>query len=401
MTRGPAALAVLLVIVVVAGACAAPSAPVGSPTSDGAIGAAVSPASILPADSPPSPTTTASTTAPISGASGTLTPAASSGPSGGPPGSGPASTPGRPTPTSRSTSRPTSGVPTPRPTPAPTPRPTPAPTLSAAPSVPPVAGLPAFRHIYEIVLENKSYGDLVGNPAAPYFNSLRTRFASLTNMYAETHPSEPNYIALFSGSTQGVTDDLSHDLPGRNLVDQLEARGKTWRVFAENVPLGCYTGYSANGGPDGLGTYARKHEPAISFTNISGDPTRCANITDFSHFDPAAADFQLIIPNMCHDMHDCSVATGDRFLADFVPRIVASPAFADSVLFITVDEGTSNVHGGGHVATLVISPLVRAGSTDGVFRNHYSLLRTIEEAWGLGCLGGSCGATDLRGLFGG
>ncbi len=171
-------------------------------------------------------------------------------------------------------------------------------------------------------------------------------------------------------------------------------------MFAQKRPPGCFTGSSASGGADGPGTYARKHEPAISFTDISGIPARCADITDFAHFSPVAADFELIIPNLCNDMHDCGVATGDAFLAGFVPRIIDSAAFVDSVLFITFDEGASNTHGGGHIATLVVSPLVRPGSRDAAVSNHYTLLRTIEDAWGLGCLRETCGVGDLRGLFG-
>ncbi len=136
------------------------------------------------------------------------------------------------------------------------------------------------------------------------------------------HPSEPNYLALFSGSTQGIADDANHDFAGHNLADQLEARGKTWRVFAQNVPLDCFTGATASGGEDGAGTYARKHEPAISFTDISTSPSRCGNITDFTHFDPAAADFEFIAPNLCNDMHDCSVCDGRGLpAAAFVPTI--------------------------------------------------------------------------------
>ncbi len=96
----------------------------------------------------------------------------------------------------------------------------------------------------------------------------------------------------------------------------------------------------------------------------------------------------------------CSVAAGDAFLADFAPRIIDSSAFADSVLFITFDKGASNVRGGGRIATLVVSPLVRAGGRDAAVSNHYTLLRTIEDAWGLGCLNQTCGVGDLRGLFG-
>ena len=266
--------------------------------------------------------------------------------------------------------------------------------VAASPS-----GVPDFAHVYVIVMENRDYSDIVDNAAAPYFNSLLHRYASLSDMYGETHPSEPNYLALFSGSTQGATTDGVYNLSARNLVDQLEPKGRTWAVFAQNVPPGCFTGETASGGADGPGTYARKHDPAISFTDISGNPARCAHITDFAHFSPAAADFELIIPNLCNDMHDCSTSRGDAFLASFVPRIVDSPAFANSVLFITFDEGTTNAYGGGKIATAVVSPLVRPGSVDPQLLHHYAILRTIEDAWGLGCLGQACAAPNLARLF--
>jgi phosphatidylinositol-3-phosphatase len=261
-------------------------------------------------------------------------------------------------------------------------------------------GVPEFRHVYLIVMENKGYGSIVGSNAAPYLNSLIRRYGLATRYDAVAHPSEPNYIALFSGGTQGVRDDGIHDLTAKNLADQLEQHGRTWRVFAQNVPLGCYKGAVASGGPDGNGTYVRKHEPAISFTSIARNPGRCRNVANFSHFDPAAADFELIVPNMCNDMHDCSVAVGDDFLRRFVPRITRSAAFADSVLFITWDEGTGGSGGGGRVATIVVSPLVAAGYTSNVPHTHYSLLRTIEASWGLGCLRHSCAANDMREFFG-
>ncbi len=248
-------------------------------------------------------------------------------------------------------------------------------------------------------MENKEYGSIVGSADAPFINSLVAQYGLATNYDAVAHPSEPNYVALFSGSTQGVTDDGVHALSATNLADQLDANGRSWRVFAENAPLGCFTGATASGGPDGAGWYARKHEPAISFNDIASDPTRCARITDFGHFDPAAADFELIVPNLCHDMHDCSVATGDAFLREFVPTITGTAEFADSVLFITWDEGTTGTGGGGHDATLVVSPLVSAGARSDIAHTHYSLLRTIEDAWGLGCLGESCAANDLGEFF--
>ncbi len=248
-------------------------------------------------------------------------------------------------------------------------------------------------------MENKEYGSIIGNTAAPYINGLASRYGLATNYDAVAHPSEPNYLALWSGSTQGVTDDGTYDLSATNLSDQLLATGRTWKVFAQNVPTGCYTGATASGGADGPGTYVRRHEPAISFTDVSREAARCSNITDFSHFDPGAADLELIVPNTCNDMHDCSVAAGDAWLSSFVPRILSSGAFTDSVLFITWDEGTTSTGGGGHVATLVISPLTRAGMRSATWHDHYSLLRTVEDAWGLGCLAQTCGANDMREFF--
>jgi hypothetical protein len=248
-------------------------------------------------------------------------------------------------------------------------------------------------------MENKEYGRVVGARDAPFLNELLDRYALATNYHAITHPSQPNYIALVAGSTLGVTDDGVHNLAAANLFDQIEAAGRSWAVFAENVPLGCFTGDDEENGPDGPGKYARKHEPAISFTSISRNPARCARITDFSHFDPAAADFELIVPNMCHDTHDCPVSTGDDFLRSFVSRITNSQGFGESLLFITWDEGSTDEGGGGHVALVAISPLAKSGGRSGQAANHYSLLRTVEDAWGLGCLAQSCKANNLSELF--
>lgn len=267
-----------------------------------------------------------------------------------------------------------------------------APSVGASP-------IPMFRHVYVIVMENREYREIVGNSHAPYINQLIDRYGLATDYTAVAHPSEPNYLALFSGSTQGVSDDGVHDLTGTNLADQLEAHKRTWRVFAENVPGGCFTGAVAHGGPDGDGTYTRKHEPAISFTDISGDPKRCGGIVGLRRFDPAAADFELIVPNMCHDGHDCSTAQADAFLRGFVPTILTDPAMTDSVLFLTWDEGDSRVGGGGRVVTVVVGPGVKPGYRSAVRHSHYSLLRTIQEAWGLGCLNHSCQANDLREFF--
>ena len=255
-----------------------------------------------------------------------------------------------------------------------------------------------FGHIYLIVMENSSYSDIVGNSNAPYINSLIANYGLATNYRGVARPSEPNYLALFSGSTQGVADNNNHNLDGQTIADQLEAHGKTWKVFAQNVPLDCATGETASGGEDGAGDYARKHEPAISFTAISAVPARCLNITDFTHFDPAAADFEFITPNLCNNMHDCSTATGDAFLRKFVPTILDSPAWQQGgLLFITWDESEGTASN--QVATLVISKAAAKGFQSAIAHDHYSLLRTIEDVWGLGCLNKTCTANNFNEFF--
>jgi acid phosphatase len=269
---------------------------------------------------------------------------------------------------------------------------------SAAASPTPGSGLPNFNHVYVIVMENKEYGSIVGSSAAPYLNSLIARYGEATNLYAETHPSEPNYIALTSGGLQGTSTDGSYDLTVPNLFDQVEASGRTWHLYAQGYPGGCYRPYIAGAvadGPGAIGDYVRKHNPAISYTSIASSPTRCANITKLAGFDPAAADFEMIIPNEINDMHSSSTGAGDGFLKEFVPEITGSPAFARSVLFITWDEGSGNDQGGGHIATVVVSPGMKPGSRFTEPATHYSMLRTIELAWGLPLLGEAATASTM------
>jgi hypothetical protein len=270
----------------------------------------------------------------------------------------------------------------------------PVPTADSGPN----AAVPAFSHVFVIVLENHSYDEIVSSEAAPYLNELAGRYGLAAAYTGLFHPSQPNYIALFSGSGQGVDDNEVHDVDAVTLIDQLEAAGRDWRVAAENVPAGCFIGEFSDDGPDGPGTYARKHNPAISFVGIQSSPERCAKITPLGEFDPGAAEFQFIVPNLCHDMHDCPIADGDRWLSSWVPDLLASPAWKDGgVLFITFDEpsGKSN----DRIPTFVISPAVPAGYRSSEPHTHYSLLRTIEDAFSLDCLENACSANMLGEFF--
>jgi hypothetical protein len=259
-------------------------------------------------------------------------------------------------------------------------------------------GQPVFGHVYLIIFENHGYDTVVKGTQMPYLKSLIAKGGLATAYQAVSRPSQPNYIALFSGDVHDVDDDNTHDIDAANLADQLEGKGHSWSVSAENVPGGCFKGASASGGRDGAGTYARKHEPAISFVSISGNPVRCARIHDLMAFDPAEADVQLIVPNLCNDAHDCPLSTADKWLSKLAPKILDSDTFKkDGLLIVTFDEAESRQVN--HVPLVAVGPSIKPGTTSDTPTTHYSLLRTIEDNWALGCIARTCSASNLGGLF--
>lgn len=276
---------------------------------------------------------------------------------------------------------------------------------NATPSFSPTSS-PAFSHIFTIVLENKEYTTIIGKSDAPYLNSLVSIYGLATQYYAIGHPSLPNYMALTGGSTFGITSDCTTCFQhAQNLADQIEASGRTWKAYMENMPSPCYIGDS----PDGL--YVQKHNPFLYYDDIRTDHTRCAtHVVPFTQFTADLSGNQLpayvwITPNICHDMHDCSVAVGDTWLSRVVPGILQSTAFSQGgVLFITFDEGEAsagccNDAVGGQVTTLVISPFVKRGFQSTIPETHYSLLRTIEGVWGLPFLGEASKSTAMTEYF--
>jgi phosphatidylinositol-3-phosphatase len=267
---------------------------------------------------------------------------------------------------------------------------TPSATATLNPSATPRSanGIPSFSHIFVIVLENHEYSSIIGNASAPYLNSLAQQYGLATNFYGIRHPSLPNYLAMIGGDTFGVTSDCTNcfvDAP--NLVDQLEAAGKSWRGYMESMPSPCFVGDSGK-------LYRQKHNPFIYFDDIRLNAARCNKIVPFTDFaadlqSNSLPEFTWITPNMCNDMHDCSVATGDAWVQTWVSQILASPAWQnDGALFITFDEGSTNAGcctyaTGGQVVTLVISPLGKPAHQSAIAYDHYALLRTIENAWNL------------------
>jgi phosphatidylinositol-3-phosphatase len=271
--------------------------------------------------------------------------------------------------------------------------------LVLVPAVPAARlAVPRFTHVLVVVFENKERGQIAGSSSAPTFAALARRYAALTRYDAVAHPSLPNYLALVSGSTHGIAVDCTACVvSGRSLADTLAARGRSWKTYAEGLPQPGFTGASA-------GEYAKKHDPFLYFRNVLARPAWRRRVVPFTELarDVRARrlpDFALVVPNLCDDMHDCPVATGDRWLRRNVVPLLSSPALAGGVVFVVFDEGATDAGGGGNVEALVLGPLVRPDARFTQPTSHYGLLRTVEQAWGLPLLGRSADAAPITGIW--
>jgi hypothetical protein len=329
---------------------------------------------------------------------------------------------------------------------------------AAAPLAAPAAAdapatMPRYAHLFVIIAENKGYDLIIGpNSAAPNLNALAQHYGLATQFFAETHPSEANYVAMLGGSTFGIHDDdafyckpgmsdkwcsnsqaadyVDHTVTAPSLMQQLEARGLTWKAYLESIPepgsLAVRWPESAlPGKPPQL--YAAKHNGFISFRYVQDGPARAAKLVGFDVLDRDLATGELpnyahIVPNQCNDMHgraagpevpqDCAssnprglIARGDRVIGELVRRIMATRAWNSRdnfAIVITFDEndkderdgadqgccgsepGSAANSGGGRIPTVVITNHGPRGLRDDTPYNHYSLLRTTEAAFGIG-----------------
>jgi hypothetical protein len=254
-------------------------------------------------------------------------------------------------------------------------------------------------HVVVVAMENADYAEVIGSADAPYANALARRYGIATRSYAIAHPSLPNYLALTSGSTHGVSSDCTDcHFAATNIVDQLEAAHISWGAYLEDVPAPCFRGASAGG-------YAKKHNPFIYYDDVARSSSRCHRLTGFGEL---ASDlrggrlptFAWITPNLCDDGHDCGVAAGDRFLARTVPALLRELG-PHGIAIVTWDEGGSDsgccgVAHGGHVATILAGPDVRRGARDVQPVDHYGVLATIEQTLGLPLLGGAANPASGR-----
>ena len=268
-----------------------------------------------------------------------------------------------------------------------------------------------YRHVVWVWMENHSYGQIIGNKSqAPYLNSLASSCGVATNYHNISHPSLPNYLSATSGLTRGQLPKLSFLDCGVSAVchtsaSSIFAQGETWKAYQESMPSSC--------AKSNAGLYAVRHNPPAYYTSLPGCGSRDVSYsqlaTDLAHNTLPA--FSFITPNLADDMHNGTVAQGDKWLSRNLPAILNSSEYrsGSTVVFITWDEGaggipiencaTNTTDASCHVATLVISPSTPAGARSGTLFNHYSLLGTTEQLLGLHRLGQASSSPTMTSAF--
>jgi phospholipase C len=269
----------------------------------------------------------------------------------------------------------------------------------------PNSAIPNFDHIAIVILENREFDSIIGSPDAPVINHLAEENTLLTEFYAVTHPSLPNYVALIGGDTYGYTETcINCPVTATNLADLIEARGLTWRSYQESMPSHCAL-------KDINDNYVAKHNPFLYYASILNDEERCnKHVVDWEDFledvdESALPNFSFITPNICSDGHDCPLSTADAWLGELLPSLEESMQKSGDnyLIIVTWDEGETDKsccglpqNAGGRIATILISPQAQNGFEDSTPYSTYSLLRTISEAWGLPLLGHAAdSATNL------
>jgi len=247
--------------------------------------------------------------------------------------------------------------------------------------------LPRPDHIVIVVEENKSFNQIIGNREAPYINKLAKGGALFTQSYGVTHPSQPNYLALFSGSTRGITSNICPlTLIGDNLASLLQAKGLSFTSYAESMPQAGYDGCY-------YGAYMRKHNPAANWKELSAyNQPFSAFPADYAQLPTVA----FIAPDQLNDMHDGSIERGDAWLKQNIERYAQWAMKHNSLLIVTWDEddGSSN----NCITTIFVGQMVRPGQYKQRI-DHYNLLRTFEEMYGLPYMGESASARAIKDVW--
>ena len=253
------------------------------------------------------------------------------------------------------------------------------------------AALPTPAHVVVVVEENRSAAGIIGNKSAPYVNSLATNGALMMQSFAITHPSEPNYLALFAGDTFGLDSDGCPVDGGAapNLGSELLAGGQTFIGYSEDLP-------SVGSTTCGSGKYARKHAPWVNFTNVPA-----ANSVPFSSFPPSSDYASLptvafVIPNLDNDMHDGSVAQGDAWLNNNLSAYAIWAKANNSLLVVTWDEDDNGENN--QIPTIFYGANVKTGAY-GEPVTHYNVLSTLEQMYGLNTTGNAANVPAITDIW--
>ncbi len=256
-----------------------------------------------------------------------------------------------------------------------------------------------FRHVFMVTEENTDYASVIGSSSMPYLNGLAQQYGLATQYYANTHPSIGNYFELATGQIITNNDSYSTIVTVDNIVRQLLAAAKTWKSYAEDLPSVGYTGGD-------VGNYARKHNVFALLSDVVNDATQVRNLVPFSQFGTDLAngtlpDFVNIVPNLCNDAHDCSLATADAWLQSNIDPLIKSATFQqDGLLIIVFDEsGGDNTNGGGRIVWVAVSPKSKPGYQSATLYQHQSSLRLILKGLGVTAFPGAAASAPDMGEF--
>ena len=249
--------------------------------------------------------------------------------------------------------------------------------------------IPSPSHVVVVMEENHSYSEIMRSSQAPYINTLASMGAVFTHSYGVSHPSEPNYLALFSGSTHGVTtDNCPLTFSSGSLESQLLAASKTFKGYSEELP-------SVGSMVCSYHEYARKHVPWTDFSTGKSTDNLPFSYFPSSNF-ASLPTVSFVIPDLMDDMHDGSIQQGDAWLQQHLMNYVTWARNNNSLLIVTFDEDdftTSN-----HILTLFVGSMVKPGKYTQAI-NHYNVLRTIEQMYKLPYLGKAATATPITNVW--
>ena len=242
---------------------------------------------------------------------------------------------------------------------------------------------PIFGHVFIVVEENTNYSAVIGNPAMRYLDSLAQQYALATQYYADTHPSIGNYFMMTVGDTVTNNDSYTGTVSADNVVRRLVVAGKTWKSYAEDLPS---VGYHMPG-TTGRGKYASRHNPLSYLIDAVQDSMR---LVPFSQFavdltGDTLPNYSFIVPNLCHDAHDCALDSADTWLSRNIGPLLRHPTFQrDGLLIIVFDEsGNDNTAGGGRIVWTAVGSKAQRHYQSTAFYQHASTLRLSLAALGI------------------